>query len=348
MVTEQATFTFYRVKNAGFYRAGAGVPDFGSLGDILDDLKGWAGPKTLKETKTFEADEERYPSYLVDSKNIGDDWVLLLWNEVPSNGQRMPSLSEDARFGVEPEVIMNPIQEGSIPGFATYFWFIADENLMATIRLHNKVTGQSSLQKYIQCFLRQSSKHAKAEVVEQDDGSHEVKVSRYMLDVSDENEEKRLYYPRFNTSLIKNPGKHEEIKQKANLIKKIERIIELNLSLAPDLDLWQKMLAKINLGAHQHGAVGPSTKVRYTISPSVDLGDVNQMIQEWDADPSEVNDYGFTFQGEPGKIYWLSNSLSRTQFEVRIERENDEIVNLQSLLNDLRSKKRLILRGSGL
>lgn len=346
MVNEQATFTFYRVRNAGFYRSGAGLPDFGSLAEILVDLKDWAEPKTLKETKTFEADEERYPSYLVDSKSVGEDWVLLLWNEVPSNGQRMPSLSEDARFGAEPEVIMNPIQEGSIPGFATYFWFIADQNLMATIRLHNKVTAQGSLQKYMQCFLKQSSKHAKAEVVELDDGSHEVRVSRYMLDVSDEHEEKRVYYPRFNTALIKNPGKHEEIKQKVNFIKKIERIIELDLSIGTDLDLWQKMLAKISLGA-QHAAQ-PSTKVRYTISPDVDLDDVNQMIQEWDADPSEVNDYGFVFQGEANKTYWLSNSLSRTQFDLRIERENDEIVNLQSLLTDLRSKKALILRGSGL
>ena len=61
-----------------------------------------------------------------------------------------------------------------------------------------------------------------------------------------------------------------------------------------------------------------------------------------------MNDYGFVFKGEPSKTYWLSNSLSRTQFDVRIERENDEIVNLQSLLVELRAKKDLILRGSGL
>jgi len=65
-------------------------------------------------------------------------------------------------------------------------------------------------------------------------------------------------------------------------------------------------------------------------------------------DPSEVNDYGFVFKGEPGKIYWLSNSLSRTNYELRIERENDEIVNLQSLIIDLVAKKDMILRGSGL
>ena len=130
MITEKATFTFYNVRNAGFYRAGASVPEFGSLSETLIDLNCWAAEKVLKETKTFEADEERYPAYLVDSKNVGDDWLLLLWNEVPSNGQRMPSLSEDAVYGADPEVIMNPIRERTIPGFATYFWFIADRNLL--------------------------------------------------------------------------------------------------------------------------------------------------------------------------------------------------------------------------
>ncbi|BDO04243.1 hypothetical protein [Klebsiella quasipneumoniae] len=116
---------------------------------------------------------------------------------------------------------MNPIRERTIPGFATYFWFIADRNLMATVKLHNKVTAQATLQKYIQCFLKQSSEHAKAEVIELEDGSHELKVTGYMLDVNDAQEERKHYYPRFNANLIKNPGKHEEIRQKANFILKM-------------------------------------------------------------------------------------------------------------------------------
>jgi hypothetical protein len=83
------------------------------------------------------------------------------------------------------------------------------------------------------------------------------------------------------------------------------------------LDLWQKLLDKLHVGAQQ--GPGVSTKVKYIVSPDVGLADVNQMILDWDNDPSEVNDYGFVFKGEPSKTYWLSNSLSRTQFDVRIE-----------------------------
>lgn len=346
MVTEQATLTFYKINKAGYYRMGSTNAEFGSVSETLEDLKAWAEPKTLKETKTFEADEERFPTYLVDSRSSAGDWAVLLWNEVPSNGQRMPSLREDSMFGEEPNVIMNPIQEGSIPGYATYFWFIPERNIMATVKLHNKLTSQGSLQKYLQCFLKQSSRHVRAEVVETPDGSHEVQITGYMDNVDDVNEETKRYYPRFSASLIKNPGRHEEIRQKANFIKKIERVIELDLAQPEQLGLWQKMLDFVQLGAHQE--VGASTKIKYIVSPDVTLADVNQMIDDWDEDTSEVNDYGFIFQGEPNKTYWLSNSLSRTQFELRFERENDEIVNLQSLLDELSRKKDLILRGAGL
>lgn len=346
MAIEQATLTFYRINKAGYYRMGATDAAFGNVSEMLEDLKAWAEPKTLKETKTFEADEERYPTYLVDSRQTAGDWALLLWNEVPSNGQRMPSLSEDSMFGHEPNVIMNPIQEGSIPGYATYFWLIPELNLMATVRLHNKLTSQGSLQKYLQCFLKQSSRHVVAEVVETEDGSHEVQISGYKANIDDLNEEDRRYYPRFSASLIKNPGRHEVIRQKANFVKKIERVIELDLSQPEELGLWQKMLDFVQLGADQ--GVGASTKIKYIVSPDVTLEDINQMIEDWDQDASEINDYGFIFQGEPNKTYWLSNSLSRTQFDLRIERENDEIVNLQSLLDELHDKKERILRGAGL
>ncbi|BDO04242.1 hypothetical protein [Klebsiella quasipneumoniae] len=225
---------------------------------------------------------------------------------------------------------MNPIRERTIPGFATYFWFIADRNLMATVKLHNKVTAQATLQKYIQCFLKQSSEHAKAEVIELEDGSHELKVtaSRTKGEERSNFEGLRLimkvkvmlficilalvsgagYFGRHITFSIQWPL-FEALRTTASII---FAVVELHF-------------------AAQQGP-GVSTKVKYTLSPDVGLADVNQMILDWDNDPSEVNDYGFVFKGEPSKTYWLSNSLSRTQFDVRIGLLDDEIVNLQSLL----------------
>lgn len=71
----------------------------------------------LKQTKTYEANDEVLPAYLLDMKRAGDNVVLLLWNEVPSTDQSVPSVQEDTEFGTDPTVILNSIQKGSIPRF---------------------------------------------------------------------------------------------------------------------------------------------------------------------------------------------------------------------------------------
>lgn len=346
MVSEKAVITFYNIDKAGYYVQGSKAPAFGSVLETLSDLQRWAGPKNLKQTKTFEANEERYPCYLVDAKSSGDDWVLIMWNEIPANGQQVPSISETAQFGADPQVILNPLQRGSIPGYATYFWFMPEKNLLATVRLHNKLTSQSTLQNYLHCYLKQSSQHVVSNPFTNEDGTVEVRVTGYKNNPSDLEEEKKHYNPRFNTSLVRNLGKHEVIRQNADRVKKIERIVELDLSKPEQLGLWQKMLQGVHLGAPQ--GAGITTKVRYTLSPNVTLQDVNAMIDDWEADPNEVNDYGFYFEGDASKPYWLSKSLARTEYELNLERENIEFVQIDSLLTDLIKKKNSILRGAGL
>ncbi|WP_250318546.1 hypothetical protein [Rosenbergiella gaditana] len=273
---------------------------------------------------------------------------MILWNQIPSNGQQIPSISETSKFGVDPSVILNPLQEGSIPGYATYFWFLTDRNLLATVKLHNKLTSQGSLQHYIHCFLKGSSEHVVAKAVTKEDGKVEVCISGYKKDVADEHEVQKHYNPGFTTSLVRNRGKHDIIRQNANNIKKIERVIELDVSKPEQLGLWQKMLQFSRLGGNNSQYADTSTKVRYTLSPHVTLEDLNAMIDDWESDPNEVNDYGFYLGGESNRPYWLSKSLARTEFGLNIERENVEFVQLNSLLNSLVSKKVEILKGAGI
>ncbi|SUC23342.1 Uncharacterised protein [Proteus mirabilis] len=346
MVTEQAVFTFYKIKSAGYYTYGSEQASFGSTTEMLEDLQMWASAKTLKQTKTFEANDERYPCYLVDAKRNGSDWALLIWNEIPTNGQQVPSISETAQFGADPEVILNAVQGGSIPGYATYFWFLSDKNMLATVRLHNKLTSQASLQHYLNCFLKQSSRHVLAAPFTNEDGSVEVRVTGYKNNPLDETEEDRHYNPKFKANLVRNRGKHDIIRQNAEHIRKIERIIELDLAKPEELGLWQRMLQSVKLSEAQ--GAGITTKVRYTLSPNVSLEEVNLMINSWEADLSDVNDYGFYFEGESNKPYWLSKSLARTEFQLDIERDNIEFVQLDSLLNELVRKKNIILNGAGI
>ena len=343
MPIESSTITFYKINKCGYYNFGAKEASFGGCLELLSDLNEWATGKTLKETKTFEANDEVLPAYLLDYKASGDNYVLLLWNEVPSTDQNVSSVAESAQFGAGTAVILNPIQEGSIPGFATYFWFIPSKGLVASIKLNHAVTGQKAMQCYLHSFLKQSSKRVLAEGVAQEDGTVEVVVKGYKAD--DGQLPKKRKYPQFVTGLVKNPGKHDIIRQNAANISKIEKVVELDVSKAEQLDLWQKMLIGMRIRGPQNAGV--STKVRYELSPQVDLNDIEGMISDWNAN-AETNscDYGFVFRGD-SKMYWLSQSLARTKFPLDLIRQDAEFVSSDSLLRELIGKRDVIFREAG-
>ncbi|MFJ5428231.1 hypothetical protein ACIPUP_03580 [Pectobacterium actinidiae] len=346
MILETATITFYRIQKCGYYLYGAAEPAFGGCSELLADLAMWANGKTLKQTKTYEANEEVLPAYLLDVKQDSDNVVLLLWNEVPSTDQSVPSVEENAQFGTGPAVILNSIQEGSIPGFATYFWFIPSLNLVASIKLNHPLTGQKAMQCYLQHFLKQSSSHVVAESVEMEDGTHEVVIKGYKVNPEDDELPKKKHYPQFVSGLVKNPGKHEVIRQNANNVTKIEKVVELDVSKADEFSLWQKLLINMHISQPQNADV--STKIRYELSPDVDLNDIEGMINDWNEN-SDTNscDYGFVFKGD-SKMYWLSRSLARTKFPLNLERQDAEFVSSASLLAELVGKRDVILREAGI
>lgn len=345
MVTETAVITFYNINKCGFYRYGADQAAFGDCLELLTDLNGWATGKTLKETKTYEANDEVLPAYLLDFKESGDNIVLLLWNEVPSTEQNVSSVAGTAHFGAGPTVILNPIQAGSIPGFATYFWFIPSKGLVASIKLNHALTGQKAMQSYLHNFLKKSSKRALVERVEKEDGSFEIVVKGYKAHPDDATLPKKRHYPQFVTGLVKNPGKHDIIRQNVNNITKIEKVIELDVSIPDQLDLWQRFLVSMHISGPQTATV--STKVRYELSPDVDLAEVDEMIAEWNANPvANTCDYGFEFKGD-SKTYWLSRSLARTKFALNLDRQDAEFVSSDSLITELIGKRNAILNEAG-
>lgn len=346
MILENATITFYKIQKAGYYTYGATTPSFGNCLSLLKDLSSWADGKTLKQTKTYEGNDEVLPAYLLDVKNDGDNFVLLLWNEVPTTDQSVPSVAENSQFGTDPAVILNDIKKGSIPGFATYFWFIPSLDLVASIKLTHPLTGQKAMQCYLHSFLKQSSSHVMAESVEQPDGSYDVVIKGYKVNPEDDVLPKKKHYPQFSVGLVKNPGKHDIIRQNANNVSKVEKVVELNIAKADDFSLWQKMLINMKISHPQNADV--STKVRYELSPNVSLNDIDGMIADWNANNDTSScDYGFSFKGD-SKMYWLSRSLARTKFPLNLERQDAEFVNSKSLLSELIGKRKLILTEAGL
>ncbi|MFO7127347.1 hypothetical protein P3E14_32305, partial [Pseudomonas aeruginosa] len=58
------------------------------------------------------------------------------------------------------EVVLKEIPEGGIPGFATYFWFLPERNVFASIKFQHLITGQKPMQEYMESYLTLYSSHA--------------------------------------------------------------------------------------------------------------------------------------------------------------------------------------------
>lgn len=347
MVTEHATITFYNINKCGFYMYGKSTPSFGTVESMLSDLSQWAVGKTLKQTKTFSSSENALPAYLIDARQQGDNFLVILWNEVPSSDQNIPSVSENTRFGGGANVILNEIKKGSIPGFATYFWFIPSKDLVATIKLKHVLTGHKSMQNYMYGFLSKSSQHVVSEMIETEDGEYEIKVKGYSEVPNSGQLTKKRHIPYFVTNIMKNPGEHDFILRNVNNLSKIEKVIELDLSRPEEVTLWQKLLEFTRVSKQQLGGV--STKIRYEISPNATLSDIKNMIKDWDAyGDSQGCDYGFVIKGSP-QVYWLSRSLARArELALNIQRTDEEFIEPNSLLNELIGKRKIIFNAAGI
>jgi len=336
-MNEKAKITFYQIKDCGFYQRGEDAPEFGSVLQLLTDLDDWSNGKPLVETKTFEPrdGQDIHPAYLLDIKSLNGSWLLTTWNQTPAHESGLASVRGESSVG-EAEVVMNAVNPGTIPGFATYFWFLPSRGLFASVRFQHLWTGQKSLQCYLESFLETFSRH----VVFGEDEDAQVVVVGYQENAGDE---PRHLYPKFRTSLVQKPGRRDFIRQNVDSVRKVLRKTTLRLNRVPDHAWWQDLLHKTKMSEPQ---VKPEhVKIQYEMITALSLTDVDAMIEDWDAHHErEWDDYGFELRGESNKTHWFSHSLARAEFELNVERDNEEVVNAESLLAALDSAKANILR----
>lgn len=338
-MTEKAKITFYQIKNCGFYQRGEDDPEFGSIQDLLTDLDSWSDGKPLVETKTFEPSDGRdiHPAYLLDIKSRNDSWLISTWNQTPASESGVASVRGESSVG-DAQVVMNPVDPGSIPGFATYFWFLPSLKVFASIRFQHLWTGQKSLQCYLESFLGICSRHVV--YIENEESDAAVVVGGYQENAEDE---PRNLSPRFRTALVLKPGRRDYIRKNVDSVRKVLRKTALHLNRAPDYAWWQQLLHKTKIT--QPESRPEIIKIQYEMGASLSLLDFDNIVEDWDdSHELEWDDYGFELRGESNKIHWLSRSLARAEFELDIIRDNEEVVNAESLLAALESARDTILR----
>lgn len=336
-MVEQAKITFYRISECGYYRRGNANPEFGSITEMLRELETWGSDRPLVATKVFEpADgQDLHPAYLLDIRGSGDGWLVTTWNQTPANEAGVASVKGESSVGAA-EVVMNNIEAGSIPGFATYFWFIPSRQCFASIRFQHLWTGQKSLQCYMESYMSHFASH----VITNDDDNDGIEVLGYAMNPGEEPEN---LSPRFRTSLVYKPGETDLIRQSVDSIRKVIRKTTLTLAREEDLTKWQQLLMWTKL--RQQPEALQKVRVQYELSTGVTLPDLDAMIDDWNEQHDrQWDDYGFCLRGESQKIRWLSHSLARAEVGLDVMRDNDEVVNLESLIAALEDKRATILR----
>ncbi len=334
---EQVKVSLYKVASCGYYpRGNHNQPQFGAMSDILRDLRRWGAGKRLAHTKTFDAvDGGNYlPVYLVDATHQGTSWLLTLWNESHNTEGTVTSINGQAAVG-NADVSETEVEEGHIPGHATYFWFLPDEGLMASVQFQHPTTGVSGMNKYMRCFLQRFTSFA---VLGEPDQDGQRAIVGYR---SDPRAAPEHYVARFKTETFVKPGPLDEILANAANIRKLERRVNLDLAIRTEKTFFQKLLEGVHLAEHQ--TQQHEAKIKYEVQVNgLEEDEVREIISQWREEDHDDSDYGFVIRGD-NNTRWLGKEFVREAFELEIERDNTELVRPQSLLRELNRHRAYLL-----
>ncbi len=157
--------------------------------------------------------------------------------------------------------------------------------------------------------------------------------------------------PKFGTILHeKTPKNLEIIREKREFIRRVVRKIELSRELEYQADFVEKAFSW--LGLNQIEKEHKRFKFKYGIelnSPSAE--DLEKIILNWKSQNSESasawENLGFQLDGEQ-KVRWIDSFLASEVFSLKIQRLNEEIVDVDSLLDELSKNREHILDALGI
>lgn len=330
---EKISIKFYTVERCGYYKyddSGREVR-VGNISQILENLQRWLDGKTLIETKTTDSlrsNAEKVPVYCLSvRKSLNGHFLITTWNETKSTEGKIFSIDQDEIASDNTVVETTELPEGHIPGYATYFWFIPEDNVFATIRFKHVENGHFGLQAYMRGFLSFFSDNVCLSDSMLGNG-YEIVGYKNSQDVC----ENRLH-PYFRSKLIRLPGSDDFIINSYASIKKVIRRAALSYSYEEDLNLFEKLMKK--LGIADPSAMRENLEVEFLMKTTPTRDEVVEMIDEWRSSHSTTwDDIGFVFNGNV-QPHWLSHEVPKKEVEIDVERYNEELVDTEILLNTL-------------
>ena len=158
----EAKIKFFDIKKCGFYLRGGSQSEFSGLNDALHKLRDWASDgREFVNTTTYEADPDNdvRNTYFCNwhRNDVNGDSVLILWNEVPNDNGVIYGMNPMDRPGNTAMLTTGFGDTPAIPGFPSYYWFVPERSVFATVRFHHSVQGKSNLDNYLNGFLANKS-----------------------------------------------------------------------------------------------------------------------------------------------------------------------------------------------
>ena len=328
-MSEVAKILFYQINSCGFYKYGHQDPEFGNISSLLSDLKNWIHDLTLIQRATYEVREgdDLEKSYCVNCVRRNNQYLITMWNQIPTTqNNAVAAISADSTLNA-PEYSFNEFPENTIPGYATYFWIIPEQNLLATIRFHHSKNGHKNFTKYLNEFMAKFSSYV---VSEDNDDINEIIGYRETDD-----DEAQALHSRFQDSIYKKDGRIEYISQHQNRITKIIRKNRLSITEPDDRNFFSRMMDRVLL--QDVNPEHTDIKVKYEVNYTPSQEQLQQMIGEWDVEnETRWDDIGFNIAGT---TYWLSHSTAKDEVDLNVTRDNDEVINAQSLIRALQTNQ---------
>ncbi|QGT78419.1 hypothetical protein GM160_05630 [Guyparkeria halophila] len=331
MANEEVEVTFYDVNACGFHRRGSDDAEFGGLDEALTNLREWSRGMRLGETvQTYAQSEDEHNVYLFDLKKQGGNWLLALWNRVPSTDGKIPSVDERGAVG-SARVHDNRVTDGTIPGFGTYYWFVPSRNLMATIRIQHPLTKSVAAKEYLKGFLE---KHSQWAFTPEEGGTTEFRES--------EESAPRPVRPKVKFNIKRRGSDRQFLLDNAHNVRKIERKTRLNINLTVERNLIGRFLQAI--GQRNRGDGQAYRKFHFALETTVTRDEMNALINDWERDEmgSGYADVGFVMKGE-NKLHWLGDGLVREKPTLDFDLGQGAVPQADALLRELNDNSHTLL-----
>lgn len=335
----EMTLTFFEFEQFGFYRRATRELLFGDMVPALQELHEWALDKDVGMTELASASRANrgsLPVYVFGLQPAtGGDWVLATWNTVPNSEGGVASLARDSKVGRAPLVHDNPIVEDTIPGFPTYFWFVPEHNVFASLKFDNPITAVQPMLGYLKQFLRTESGYA----VTDDNGT----IVGYR-DLNGDGD-----HTKANVVVkAKAKGKAAEVELLKRERPKIRTVIRdgyLTQTAKRDRGLFQK-LSQFLKDDTQPSYLTQQTKVHIAIDYTPTEEELEQMIETelTTTRVDEFEDLGFRLQGSQETI-WINSARSRKTVNLNLLIPANGVLPVRDLADVIAARRREFLRG---